>query len=187
MFCPWLQKVQTAASPFLLNSAPPFVNLELLLFLHKETEFHIDAVELALQGSPGACHSSCASIQRGVDVFQNVDSLTVVNGLHSHSGCSKESCVFRLNLVSKYEAWWSPVGRGGTALAFAGSVSRSLVSDSLRPCGLYSLWNSPGQKMGVGSLSLLQGIFPTQESNPDLLPCGQILYQLSYQGSLSLC
>ena len=35
---------------------------------------------------------------------------------------------------------------------------------------------------GVGSLSLLQGIFPTQESNQGLLHCRQILYQLSYQG-----
>ena len=36
---------------------------------------------------------------------------------------------------------------------------------------------------GVGSLSLLQRIFPTQESNQSLLNCRQILYQLSYQGS----
>ena len=36
---------------------------------------------------------------------------------------------------------------------------------------------------GVGSLSLLQGIFPIQESNWGLLHCRQILYQLSYQGS----
>ena len=36
---------------------------------------------------------------------------------------------------------------------------------------------------GVGSLSLLQGIFPTQESNRGLLHCGKILYQLSHQGS----
>ena len=35
----------------------------------------------------------------------------------------------------------------------------------------------------VGSLSLLQGIFPTQESNWGLLNCRQILYQLRYQGS----
>ena len=34
-----------------------------------------------------------------------------------------------------------------------------------------------------GSLSLLQGIFPTQGSNPGLLNCRWILYQLSYQGS----
>ena len=36
---------------------------------------------------------------------------------------------------------------------------------------------------GMGSLSLLQGIFPTQGSNPGLLHCRQNLYQLSYQGS----
>ena len=44
-------------------------------------------------------------------------------------------------------------------------------------------WNSPGQNTGVGSLSLLHGIFPTQESNPGLLHCKQILYQLSYVGA----
>ena len=37
---------------------------------------------------------------------------------------------------------------------------------------------------GVGSLSLLQGIFPTQELNPGLLHCRRILYQLSHKGSL---
>ena len=36
------------------------------------------------------------------------------------------------------------------------------MSDSLQPQGLYSPWNSPGQSTGVGSLSRLQGIFPTQ-------------------------
>ena len=36
---------------------------------------------------------------------------------------------------------------------------------------------------GVGSLSLLQGIFPTQESNQGLLHCRRILYQGSYQGT----
>ena len=39
------------------------------------------------------------------------------------------------------------------------------------------------QNIGVGSLSLLQGIFPTQELNQGLLHCRRILYQLSYQGS----
>ena len=51
--------------------------------------------------------------------------------------------------------------------------------------GLYSPWNSPGQNTGVGSLSLLQGIFPTQGSNPDLPHCSQIFYQLSHKGSHS--
>ena len=36
---------------------------------------------------------------------------------------------------------------------------------------------------GVGSLSLLQWVFPTQESNQGLLHCWRILYQLSYQGN----
>ena len=39
----------------------------------------------------------------------------------------------------------------------------------------YSPWNSPGQNAGVGSLSLLQGIFPAQGLNPDLPHCRQIL------------
>ena len=59
----------------------------------------------------------------------------------------------------------------------------SVVSDYLRPHRLYSPWNSPGQNTGVGSLSLLQGLFQTQGLNPGLLHCRQILYQLSHQGS----
>ena len=42
------------------------------------------------------------------------------------------------------------------------SESHSVMSNSLGPHGLYSPWNSPGQNTGLGSLSLLQGIFPTQ-------------------------
>ena len=107
------------------------------------------------------------------------------------------------------------------------SESHSVVSDSLWPHGLYSPLNSPGHNTGVDSHSLLQGIFPTQGSNPGLpalqedslpaepqeklkntrmgslsllqrifltqelsqgfLHCRRILYQLSYQGSLSPC
>ena len=61
------------------------------------------------------------------------------------------------------------------------------MSNSLRPHGLYSPRNSPGQNTGVGSLSLLQGIFPTQGSNPGFPHCRQILYQLSHKGSLIDC
>ena len=57
------------------------------------------------------------------------------------------------------------------------------MSNSLQPYGLYSPWNSSGQNTGVGSLSLLQDVFPTQGSNPGLLRCRQILYQLSHKGS----
>ena len=59
----------------------------------------------------------------------------------------------------------------------------SVVSDSLWPHGLYSPWNFPGQNTGVGSLSLLQGIIPTQGSTPGHPHCRRILYHLSYQGS----
>ena len=57
------------------------------------------------------------------------------------------------------------------------------MSNSFWPHGLYSTWNSLGQNTGVGSISLLQGIFPTQGSNPGLLHYRWILYQLSYKGS----
>ena len=64
--------------------------------------------------------------------------------------------------------------------------SYSVVSNSLRHHGLYSPWNSPGQNTGVGSPSLLQGIFPTQESNLGLPHCRRILYQLSHKVSPSI-
>ena len=51
------------------------------------------------------------------------------------------------------------------------SESLSVLFDCLQPHGLYSPWNSPGQNTGVGSLSPLQGLFPTQGSNPGLLHC----------------
>ena len=59
--------------------------------------------------------------------------------------------------------------------------SPTLQADSLRaePQG-------KPKNVGVGSLSLLQGIFPTQELNRGLLHCRQILYQLSFQGSFFL-
>ena len=53
------------------------------------------------------------------------------------------------------------------------SAHHSGMSDSLGPHGLYSLWHSPGQDTRGGSLSLLQGIFLTQELNQGLLHCRQ--------------
>ena len=62
---------------------------------------------------------------------------------------------------------------------------KSLSWVSLQPHELYSQWDSPGQNPGVGSLSFLQGIFPTQGWSPGLLHCRQNLYQLSYARSVS--
>ena len=63
------------------------------------------------------------------------------------------------------------------------SVTQSCLTlwpHGLQPTKLLCPWNSPGQNTGVGSLSLLQGIFPTQEVNPGL---PQILYQLNHKES----
>ena len=67
------------------------------------------------------------------------------------------------------------------------------MSDSLRPDGLQPTrllpikllcpWDYPSKNTGVGCHFLPQGIFPTQGSNPLLLPCRRILYCLSRQGS----
>ena len=70
------------------------------------------------------------------------------------------------------------------------SDCRSVVSDSVTPwtvaTRLLCLWNSPGKHTGVGCHALLQGIFLTQGSNPGLLYCRQILYQLSHRGSVCI-
>ena len=58
------------------------------------------------------------------------------------------------------------------------NVKAALSCLTLQLHGLYS----PGQDTEMGSLSLLQGIFPTQELNQGLLHCKWILHQLSYQG-----
>ena len=53
----------------------------------------------------------------------------------------------------------------------------------LQPTRLLCPWDFPGKGTGVGRHFLLQGIFPTQGSNPGLLHCRQILYWLSYKRS----
>ena len=82
----------------------------------------------------------------------------------------------KLSQASLYVSWnrnapkWTPVSSKGPE---SESASHSVKSDSF----------SPGQNTRVGSHSLLQGIFPTQGSNPGLPHCRQSLYQLSHQGS----
>ena len=88
--------------------------------------------------------------------------------------CSPPGCSVHGNSPGKN------TGVGFHALSKPGIEPRSpaLQADS-------SLTEPPGKpkNTGVGGLSLLQGIFPTQESNWTLLHCRQILYQLSYQRS----
>ena len=82
--------------------------------------------------------------------------------------------------VSKQEYWSELPFLSPEDLPNPGNGLRSpaLQADSLPS-------EPPGKpkNTGVGSLSLLQGIFQTQESNQGLLHCRQILYQLRYQGS----
>ena len=95
----------------------------------------------------------------------------------SHSVMS-DSWRFRGNLQARILEWVPfPFSKGSW------SASCSIVPNSLWLHGLYSPWNSPGQNTRVGSLSLLQGIFPTQGWNPSLPHCSQILYQLSHKRS----
>ena len=82
----------------------------------------------------------------------------------------------------------APAFHSGAAIVIHVHVSHSVISNSLRPCGLQPTrllcaWDSPGKKTGVGSQSLLQGNFPTQGWKLGLLHCRLILYHLSYQGS----
>ena len=62
-------------------------------------------------------------------------------------------------------------------------VKMKITQLCLTLCDPVDYASHTGQNTGVGNHSLLQGIFPTQGLDPDLLPCRQILYQLSHQGS----
>ena len=76
-----------------------------------------------------------------------------------------------LSVVSDSVTPWAPHG-GGT----------KPVTEPV-PARFLCLWDSPGKNTGVHCHALLQGIFPTQGSNPGLPHCRQILYCLSHQGS----
>ena len=65
-------------------------------------------------------------------------------------------------------------------------MSNPLWPYGLQPTRLLCPWDSPGKNTGVGCHFLLQRIFLTQESNPGLLHCRQLIYQLSYKGSICI-
>ena len=70
--------------------------------------------------------------------------------------------------------------REGLALEVVSN--RNSILTSLTQTGLLCPWNSLGKNTGVGSYSLLQGIFLTQGSNPGLLYCRRVLYHVSHPG-----
>ena len=95
------------------------------------------------------------------------------------STCNK---LLRTKPLTDIPIFWSCFWR-----EWSESVSCSTVSDSLwrrgrQPSRLLCPWDSPGKNTGVGCHFLLLGIFLTQESNPGLLHCRNILCWLSYAG-----
>ena len=79
-----------------------------------------------------------------------------------------------------WETIWRDIKKLKAELSWKKSESCWVVSDSLKPHGQYSLWNSPGQNTSGVHLPKT-GIFPTQGSNPGLPHCRQVLYQLSHR------
>ena len=96
---------------------------------------------------------------------------------------SDQETIFRISNLPCISCWSIESQENLLKCEWKWSESGSVGSDSLWLHGLYSPWNSPGQNTGVGSHSLLQGIFPTQGFNPGLSHCRRILYQLSRKGS----
>ena len=89
-------------------------------------------------------------------------------------------CVFSRSVMSntlqRILAWIAmPFSMGSSQSRYQTQVSHNADSLLSEPLGKH-------KNIGMGSLSLLQGILPAQGSNEDLLHCRQILYQLSYQG-----
>ena len=139
------------------------------LLLHVAQEEHGRSGEDAAQRGPRSCHVlGWASGDPG-SILASGRSPGEENGNPLQYSCQENS-----------------MDRGAcraTVHSESQSESCSVLSDSLQPHGLYSPWNCPGQNTEVGSLSLLQGIFSTQASNPGLPHCRQILYQLNHSGS----
>ena len=119
-----------------------------------------------------------------MQILQKIASGTSGENLPFKTPCplfSVSAASIEPRLLEEYTTFFAPLPL--TILRKSETESCLVLSDSLRPRGLHSPWNSPGQNTGVGSLSFLQGIFPTQRLNPGLLHCRWILYQLSHQGS----
>ena len=119
-------------------------------------------------------HCSIANPPQVLSLLLTKSLLNVSTPLTSHLPLPAQtklpSSLALINAVAlglPYPVWPNPVE--------SERESHSVVSASLRPHGLYSPWNPPRQNTQVGSLSLLQGIFPTQGLNPGLPHCRRIL------------
>ena len=93
-------------------------------------------------------------------------------------GSILECTIFRQNFVSEVHGRCLCESESGNK-----SASSSFTSYSLGPNELYSPWNSPGKNTAVVAFPFSRGSSQPQGSNPGLLHCRQILYQLSHKGS----
>ena len=96
---------------------------------------------------------------KSINVIQNInrfkDKNQMIISIDSEKAVNKIHHPFMVKTLE--EAWWWL------------SCVWLLRPRGLQPSRLLCPWGSPGQNTAVGSLSLLQGVFPTQESNPGLL------------------
>ena len=145
-------------------------------------------------------------------IFKNVKSLTVIHGMRKFQGLKRTKVIWPLILQKTAITYLASTSCQTLYSFFLNQTQVSLVAQMVKnlpvmqetgfnpwvrkiPGGegngnplqyscLRNAMNPPGLN-GMGSLSLLQGIFPTQGSSPSLLHCRRILHQLTYQGSLN--
>ena len=118
---------------------------------------------------------SCKYRTPGLCLLVSCSEDTTPHGLCSHPKLSESNPGFlKMSVPPMAKAGW------GNAPGFRRLQRPDKVNVTQWP---RNRGNSPGKNTGEGSHSLLQGIFPTQELNPCLLHCRQILYHLSHQGS----
>ena len=116
-----------------------------------------------IAGDPGLIPGSERSSGDGIGYPLQCSWASLVAQLVKNPPAIRETWILSLGWEDPLERDWLP-----SPVSWPGEVR-----------GLYSTWNSSGQN----SLSLLQGIFPTQGLNSGLSHCRQILYQLSHKGS----
>ena len=88
--------------------------------------------------------------------------------------------ICNLRKRTKYSSYQDALGN--LCVCACSVMSESSRPHRLQPTRFLCPQDSPGKNTGVGCHFLLQGIFPTQESNPGLLYCRQMIYSLSHQG-----
>ena len=113
------------------------------------------------------CRSGRLSFLKLLIGVQLRNSVVLASRVQQSESVTQTSTLYRFSPAQVTTARWGafPALRG---MSLSEGESRLVVFHSLGPHGLYTPWNSPGRSTGVGSLSLLQGIFLTQGWNPGL-------------------